>query len=324
MPRSPPVPTVRRQCNIVVLFPRTRSVARRPVLTVLSVVVLASRARQDARSLGLEHAPDEEAVAGRHGRPVALGVVALLVGTIAVVGAASAQASSSGSSSRSMSGSMSGEAYWAAVGGSAYHPTGVVRRYYLQAEEVVWAYAPTGRNQITGLPFDRVADTYVKSGPGRIGSKYLKCLYRGYTDATFAHPAAVPAQDGYLGFTGLVIRGAVGDTIKVVFRNTCRIAASVHPHGVFYAKASEGAPYADNTSGVDKADDAVPTGGRHTYTWLVPDRAGPGPHDRQLGDVDVPLAHRRGRRHPRRAAGLHGRDSQGDGQAGRQPQGRRP
>ncbi|WP_250287592.1 multicopper oxidase domain-containing protein, partial [Frankia sp. CiP1_Cm_nod2] len=53
----------------------------------------------------------------------------------------------------------------------------------------------------------------------------------------------------------------------------------VHPHGVFYTKASEGAPYADNTSGVDKLDDAVPTGGRYTYTWLVPDRAGPGPHD---------------------------------------------
>src|SRR5262249_61744221 len=38
-----------------------------------------------------------------------------------------------------------------------------------------------------------------------------------------------------------------------------------------------GAPYNDGTSGADKADDAVPTDGRHTYTWKVPDRAGPGP-----------------------------------------------
>jgi FtsP/CotA-like multicopper oxidase with cupredoxin domain len=76
-----------------------------------------------------------------------------------------------------------------------------------------------------------------------------------------------------------VIRAAVGDTVKVVFRNNCHLPASVHPHGVFYQKASEGAPYADNTSGADTTDDAVPRGGSHTYTWLVPDRAGPGPHD---------------------------------------------
>ncbi len=78
---------------------------------------------------------------------------------------------------------------------------------------------------------------------------------------------------------GPILRGEVGDTIRVVFRNTCAIPASVHPHGVFYAKSSEGAPYADNTSGKDGLDDAVPRNGRHTYTWLVPERAGPGPSD---------------------------------------------
>jgi FtsP/CotA-like multicopper oxidase with cupredoxin domain len=31
--------------------------------------------------------------------------------------------------------------------------------------------------------------------------------------------------------------------------------------------------------GADKADDAVPTGASHTYTWEVPNRAGPGPMD---------------------------------------------
>src|SRR5262249_58631916 len=53
----------------------------------------------------------------------------------------------------------------------------------------------------------------------------------------------------------------------------------VHPHGVFYDKDSEGAPYNDGTTGADKSDDAVPTGGTHTYVWEVPDRAGPGPDD---------------------------------------------
>lgn len=171
------------------------------------------------------------------------------------------------------------DAYWASVQGSPYHPTGVVRTYYIEADEVVWNYAPSGKNLITGQPFDETADVFVRRGPGRIGSTYLKCLYRGYTDGTFSTRKPVPASEAYLGFMGPVIRGEVGDTIKVVFRNTCRIPASVHPHGVFYQKASEGAPYADNTSGVDKKDDAVPRYAKHTYTWLVPDRAGPGPHD---------------------------------------------
>jgi manganese oxidase len=155
----------------------------------------------------------------------------------------------------------------------------VTRTYYIGADPVVWDYAPAGKNEITGEPFDDVADTYVKAGPGRIGSRYEKCLYRGYTDGTFSHLQERPADDRYLGFLGPVIHAEVGDTIKVVFRNACPFPASVHPHGVFYAKNSEGAPYNDGTRGDDKSDDAVPQGGRHTYVWQVPERAGPGPGD---------------------------------------------
>src|SRR2546428_266072 len=75
------------------------------------------------------------------------------------------------------------------------------------------------------------------------------------------------------------IHAEVGDTVKVVFRNNTPFPASMHPHGVFYDKGSEGADYDDGTSGADKADDAVPEGGEHTYTWEVPERAGPTSHD---------------------------------------------
>jgi manganese oxidase len=173
---------------------------------------------------------------------------------------------------------MRGANSWQAVGG-AFHSNGVVRTYYVGADVVAWNYAPSGSNQITGEPFDDVADTYVQSGPGRIGSTYDKCLYRGYTDASFGHLQARPADQAYLGMLGPVIRAEVGDTVKVVFRNECPFAASMHPHGLLYAKDSEGAPYDDGTTGSSKDDDAVPTGGTYTYTWLVPDRAGPGPHD---------------------------------------------
>ena len=168
----------------------------------------------------------------------------------------------------------------APAGGAAVRPgSGKVRTYYIAADEVVWNYAPDGRNEITGKPFDDVADTYVKTGPGRIGARYVKCLYRGYTDASFRTRQPRPAADAYLGLLGPVIRAEVGDTIRVVFKNNCPFPTSVHPHGVLYDKSSEGAPYNDGTSGADKTDDAVPTGGRHTYTWEVPERAGPGPAD---------------------------------------------
>jgi len=51
---------------------------------------------------------------------------------------------------------------------------------------------------------------------------------------------------------GPVIRGAVGDTIKVTFKNMLKDPehrVSMHPHGVFYDKQSEGSPYADGLPG---------------------------------------------------------------------------
>ncbi|HEY6794169.1 MAG TPA: multicopper oxidase domain-containing protein [Kineosporiaceae bacterium] len=245
---------------------------------------LATPSRRPGRSARVLHSPS-----GR----LALAAIAVVVTTLAACGqadegpatattpVADTRAASAGpmAGMSAKAGSADTSAYWAAVGGAAFQPSGTTRTYYIAADEVVWDYAPSGKNQITGRAFDEVADTYVKAGRGRIGSRYLKCLYRGYTDATFKTLQQRPAADAYLGFLGPTVRAAVGDTIKVVFRNNCGIPASVHPHGVFYRKDSEGAPYADGTSGADKADDGIRRGGTHTYSWLVPDRAGPGPHD---------------------------------------------
>jgi FtsP/CotA-like multicopper oxidase with cupredoxin domain len=170
---------------------------------------------------------------------------------------------------------------------SAVTATGQVRTYYIAADEVLWDYAPHDTNEITGAPFTAEENVFMKQGPNRIGHKYWKSLYRAYTDSTFAKRVPRPTScaptarvcDDSLGMLGPVIRAAVGDTIKVVFRNNTAQPASVHPHGVFYQKDSEGAPYADGTSGTAKNDDAVPTGGTVTYNWKVPERAGPGPMD---------------------------------------------
>lgn len=157
--------------------------------------------------------------------------------------------------------------------------SGQVREYFIAADEVVWDYAPSGMNQISGEAWTPFEASFMARGKVTIGSAYKKALYREYTDATFTTLKPRPADQEYLGFLGPVVRAEVGDTIRITFRNNASFPASLHPHGVFYNKDSEGSPYVDGTSGSDKADDGVPTGGTHVYTWEVPERAGPGPGD---------------------------------------------
>ena len=152
------------------------------------------------------------------------------------------------------------------------------RTYYIAADQVPWDYVPGGVNGITGAPY---ADTAFFSGaaPRPVSTVYQKVLYRAYTDSTFTTLQPRSERWEHLGFLGPLIRAVVGDTIRVVFRNNGDRPYSVHPHGVLYDKASEGAPYDDGTGGADKADDGVPPGGTHVYVWEVPARAGPGPMD---------------------------------------------
>jgi FtsP/CotA-like multicopper oxidase with cupredoxin domain len=156
---------------------------------------------------------------------------------------------------------------------------GKVRTYYVAADEVEWDYAPSGINQITGQPFEGIAKSYTEHGPHRIGTTYRKAIYREYTDGTFSKLKPRTPEEAYLGSLGPILRAEVGDTIRVVFRNNGTHPFSMHPHGVFYEKASEGSPYQDGVANKEKGGAAVPPGGTFTYTWEVPERAGPGPND---------------------------------------------
>jgi FtsP/CotA-like multicopper oxidase with cupredoxin domain len=156
---------------------------------------------------------------------------------------------------------------------------GKTRTYYVAADEVQWDYAPSGRDEAMDMPFDDIAKLYTESGPHRIGRVYKKAVYREYTDATFSALKPRPPDEQYLGIIGPILRGEVGDTIKVVFKNNASHPFSMHPHGVFYRKDSEGADYNDQTSGADKSDGGVAPGATHTYIWQIPERAGPGPND---------------------------------------------
>jgi len=156
---------------------------------------------------------------------------------------------------------------------------GKTRVYYIAADEVDWDYAPGGVNKMMGMKFDGYSTVFVERGPHRIGTVYRKAIYREYTDETFSQLKPRPAEWATAGILGPILRAEVGDTIKITFKNNATRPYSMHPHGVFYDKDSEGAPYDDGTSGPDKEDDAVPPGKTHTYTWRVPERAGPGPND---------------------------------------------
>lgn len=156
---------------------------------------------------------------------------------------------------------------------------GRTRTYYVAADEVNWDYAPSGRDEAMGHPFDELQKAYTEPGPHRIGRVYRKAVYREYTDGTFSTLKVRPPEEQYLGILGPILRGEVGDTLKIVFKNNASHPFSMHPHGVLYRKDSEGADYQDGTSGVDKEDGAVAPGATHTYTWEVPERAGPGPND---------------------------------------------
>jgi len=172
-----------------------------------------------------------------------------------------------------------GQANHAATNPRRAH-AGTTRFYYIASDEVDWTYTPArGDRALTGAK-----DTFEKDPISRgvldpNGTTYRKVLFREYTDSSFRSQKPSDDRWKHLGILGPLIRAEVGDTIKVIFRNNASRSYSIHPHGVFYKKDSEGAPYLDGTAGADKRDDAVPPHGTHTYTWGVPERAGPADGD---------------------------------------------
>jgi len=165
-------------------------------------------------------------------------------------------------------------------------PSGKTQTYYIAADEVVWDYSP---QNVTTLPApEEELEGRSLEGRSAAGKKYLKAIYREYTDATFETVKPRPTEWEHLGILGPLIRAEVGDTVKVVSRNKTKTLyyCSMHPHGLAYAKNSEGALYNDYNvkgsrgegAGVERGSPIQP-GRTYTYRWYVPESAGPGPDD---------------------------------------------
>jgi hephaestin len=82
-----------------------------------------------------------------------------------------------------------------------------------------------------------VASSFLKSGKNRIGSSYKKTVYKEYSDGTYTEEIAKPA---WLGFLGPLLQAEVGDVILIHLKNFASRPYTIHPHGVFYEKDSEG------------------------------------------------------------------------------------
>jgi manganese oxidase len=139
------------------------------------------------------------------------------------------------------------------------------RHYYIQAEDVIWDFAPSNQNLVHG---GAIPEPWTNS------HVFPMVRYIQYTDASFSTPKPQPS---WLGVLGPIIRAEVGDEVVVLFRNRAFKAGGnygMHPHGFRYTKDNEGAHYIPAGAGAE-----VPPGGHFEYHWFADEDSGPG-----LGD----------------------------------------
>uniref|UniRef100_A0A8C4WFS3 Plastocyanin-like domain-containing protein n=1 Tax=Gopherus evgoodei TaxID=1825980 RepID=A0A8C4WFS3_9SAUR len=128
---------------------------------------------------------------------------------------------------------------------------GNMRRYYIAAEEVFWDYA--GLKKRLGQMNDRSSH----DGGNTI---YKKVIFQSYVDSTFTTREPEGEYEEHLGILGPIIRAEVDDVIQVHFKNLASRPYSLHSHGLFYEKSSEGTIQPNDT---------------YTYVWFATKRSGP-------------------------------------------------
>uniref|UniRef100_A0A8C0BK53 ferroxidase n=1 Tax=Buteo japonicus TaxID=224669 RepID=A0A8C0BK53_9AVES len=136
------------------------------------------------------------------------------------------------------------------------------RRYYIAAKEVCWNYAGYKKS------------TMMNDKTCKDGSTY-KVIFQSYTDSTFSTLQDEDEYKEHLGILGPVIRAEVDDVILVHFKNLASRPYSLHAHGLFYEKSSEGSIYDDESTAWFKEDDKVQPNNSYIYVWYANRRSGP-------------------------------------------------
>lgn len=133
---------------------------------------------------------------------------------------------------------------------------GQIREYWIQADSFFHNLVPTGKDGLMGM-------TYTPSQ-----SSYWAIGYRAYTPNWGAPLPASNDIGANAGIPGPILRGAVGDTLVVHFRNNdthYRASHSMHPHGVMYDVNNDGGWFAADP----RPGTIVHVGQSYTYTWQV-------------------------------------------------------
>ena len=175
------------------------------------------------------------------------------------------------------------------------------RTYYIAADEVAWDYAPSGATRSPGSRSTTTENVFIAAR--RRSHRHASTARRSTASTPTRRSSTLKpraAADEHLGLLGPVIRAEVGDTIKVVFKNNTRVPGQ---HAPARRLLRQGRPRARRTTTAPAAptrrDDAVAARRHATPTrWDGARARRPGPDGRQLGDLDVPLARRRGRATP--------------------------
>lgn len=185
-----------------------------------------------------------------------------------------------------------------------FESTGQVREYWLQADSFAHNTVPNGRDTMTGTTYTADQTTFQAIG------------FRAYTP-NWGSP--LPSDFGpegigaNTGIPGPVLRGHVGDVIRVHFRNNdahYKWPHSLHPHGVRYSPESDGSWMADDAS---KPGTAVAYKESYTYSWqCTPGSVGSWPYH----DHAAPQAPSRPSGGAAPQGGAQGGGAQGGGQGG--------
>lgn len=160
--------------------------------------------------------------------------------------------------------------------------SGKVRTYYIAADEVEWNYAPFERNMCEDREFSEGERVFMERGHGGIGATYVKAIYREYTDGAFdklKYGALSRNNEAsrHLGLLGPVLRGEVGDEIRVVFRNRLRGDGGFSPIAGPLRAAM--APLNELQRAAAGAGHTIVPGGEAEIRILLTEGAGPAQND---------------------------------------------
>uniref|UniRef100_H2ZM29 Plastocyanin-like domain-containing protein n=1 Tax=Ciona savignyi TaxID=51511 RepID=H2ZM29_CIOSA len=165
----------------------------------------------------------------------------------------------------------------------------LVRTYYIAAEEYLWDYAPTGNDLMSGESLRnsrKKSSRFYSDGRNRIGSIYMKAHYVRYTDEMFRTQFEISPIDRHLGSLGPVIRVEVGETLRIVFKNSASRSYSFHLDAFPFTGKIRVHPHSNLVTiykikmmlNSETPDSEVLPNQRRTYQWEITEEDAPGLH----------------------------------------------